>query len=189
MEINYRWLNALESLKEQYAHHRVVARPDNFGIAVFIDKPVEEIFIRTPIRPFLPVVSARFKHNGKTVHFTGLHTLPPASRAYFHGRNELLKKEAKTVRNQTNPRVVMGDLNTTSWSPHFQSFLDTTQLRDSRKGYGVQPTWPAFLYLAPLRICLDHCLVSDDLKVVNRTVLHSVGSDHYPILVSLQQRK
>jgi endonuclease/exonuclease/phosphatase (EEP) superfamily protein YafD len=77
--------------------------------------------------------------------------------------------------------VLLGDLNTTSWSPGFQECLQISRLRDSRRGFGVHPTWPA--RQAVLRITIDHCLVSDGIVVEDHHVGPDVGSDHLPVLI------
>ena len=77
----------------------------------------------------------------------------------------------------------MGDLNTTSWSPFFSDLIEESGLRDSRKGFGIQTTWPDGLFL--LRIPIDHCLVSKDISVLDRRVGPSIGSDHFPVTVDL----
>jgi endonuclease/exonuclease/phosphatase family metal-dependent hydrolase len=51
------------------------------------------------------------------------------------------------------------------------------------RGCGWQTTWPAFLF--PMRIAVDHCLVSPELRVLRREVGRSVGSDHLPQLVEI----
>jgi len=56
-------------------------------------------------------------------------------------------------------------------------------LKDSSLGWGIQPTWPAMFL--PLRIPIDHCLVSPDLKIVRRKIGRDIGSDHLPLLVDL----
>lgn len=77
--------------------------------------------------------------------------------------------------------MLLGDLNVTPWSKHFQQLLDRTGLLDSSSGYGVQPSWPNFSWL--LRIPIDHCLHSSDIVIDQRKVGPDVGSDHYPIIV------
>lgn len=95
---------------------------------------------------------------------------------------------SKRIATHAGPRLVIGDFNTTSCPPHFQSFTNTAGLRDSRTGSGIQPTWPA-LWFHPLQICVDHCLVSPHFIVRNRTTGPNVGSDHYPIIVDLALRE
>jgi endonuclease/exonuclease/phosphatase (EEP) superfamily protein YafD len=85
------------------------------------------------------------------------------------------------ARKRTGALVLLGDLNTTSWSPHFRDLINTAGLKDSRAGFGIQPTWPAGT--PPLWIPLDHCLVSPEIKVHDRRVGPNVGSDHFPVIV------
>jgi endonuclease/exonuclease/phosphatase (EEP) superfamily protein YafD len=81
------------------------------------------------------------------------------------------------------PLVVAGDLNATPWSHHFQALLRQMALQDSRAGFGIHPTWPDRFW--PLRIPIDHVLVSQDVAVLNHDVGPSTGSDHLPIVVEL----
>jgi endonuclease/exonuclease/phosphatase (EEP) superfamily protein YafD len=82
--------------------------------------------------------------------------------------------------------ILMGDLNMTEFSAHFKDFLQKTQLKDSRQGFGSQTTWKksgSWLGLA-----IDHCLVSPNFQVLQRKVGKDVGSDHLPIYVELSLR-
>ena len=88
---------------------------------------------------------------------------------------------ADLIRRQDGPTMLMGDLNTTPWAPTFRDFLDSSGMRDSRGGFGLQVTWPT--YLPPLLIPIDHALVSPDISVRHFEVGPSVGSDHYPLLL------
>ena len=81
-----------------------------------------------------------------------------------------------------NPVMVLGDLNATSWTPYFAELILAGGLSDSRRGFGVASTWPGFMPL-PLRIPIDHCLVSREIGVRERRVGQPVGSDHRPIVV------
>ena len=84
--------------------------------------------------------------------------------------------------------MLAGDLNVTQFSPHFKNLLKTGKLKDSSRGFGYQPTWPAQLPLlnkiseCPLfRIPLDHVLVSGDIQVRSVELLPSIGSDHLAV--------
>lgn len=57
-------------------------------------------------------------------------------------------------------------------------------LRDSRRGFGVQPTWNARHPWCMIPI--DHCLVSEGASIVDRIVAPDVGSDHRPIIVDFR---
>lgn len=187
MEMNQRWLDQLEPLFDTYPYRTAQPRPDNFGIALFSRKPFEEISIRRVSSHRVPVVFASVRHEGRTIRLVGLHALPAWKPDYFHGRNELLSVVSAELARVEGPKMVIGDLNTTSWSSHFQSFTKTAGVRDSRYGFGIQPTWPAIWY-HPLKMSLDHCLVSREFIVRHREADPYIGSDHYPILVELALR-
>ena len=84
---------------------------------------------------------------------------------------------------QVGPLVLIGDFNCTPWSPAFRKLVSYSGLRDSRRGLGVQPTWPS--PFGPFGIPIDHALVSKDLHVIDRSVGPQVGSDHRGIVVGL----
>jgi endonuclease/exonuclease/phosphatase (EEP) superfamily protein YafD len=79
-------------------------------------------------------------------------------------------------------QIVFGDLNRTDASPFFEDFRRATGLRDTRYGFGIQPSWPAW---SPYRIAIDHAFLSADLAVVNRRLGPSIGSDHLPLLLDV----
>ncbi|MBL1174843.1 endonuclease/exonuclease/phosphatase family protein [Pantanalinema sp. GBBB05] len=81
--------------------------------------------------------------------------------------------------------VMMGDFNTTPWSSRFRQLLQDSQLLNSQRGFGLQPTWNA--HWSPLlRIAIDHCLHSPSFTVQNRTIGTPLGSDHLPLQVDLR---
>ena len=119
---------------------------------------------------------------GEKLTLIGTHPLHPGHEGW-RLRNEQFAALAKFCRGQTGPVVVIGDLNSTSWSAHFGTLLDGTRLRDSRAGFGVQASWPAW---SPLpRIPIDHCLVSPEIVGPQSVHRPDVGSDHFPLVVDL----
>jgi endonuclease/exonuclease/phosphatase family metal-dependent hydrolase len=79
--------------------------------------------------------------------------------------------------------IVMGDLNMSMWSPYYRKFIDRAKLRNTRQGFGIQPSWPTNLPL--LQIPIDHCSITSKLKVSNNRIGKDIGSDHYPLIVDL----
>jgi endonuclease/exonuclease/phosphatase (EEP) superfamily protein YafD len=110
------------------------------------------------------------------------HPASPKKAWEFADRKRQLAEVGKLARNTAGPVVVVGDLNTTSWSPYFQDLLATSGLLDSRRGFGVEASWPR-ASLALMRIPIDHCLVSPEVSVLDRWIGEDVGSDHRPIVV------
>jgi endonuclease/exonuclease/phosphatase (EEP) superfamily protein YafD len=182
MEVDDVWNAALAPLRQKYPHSDSRPRPDNFGIACFSRLPTSSIeFVEYGVG--IPSVVAKIAVGDRTVTFVGTHTLPPMRPDMALHRNEHLHDLAQAVGQLEGTIVVAGDLNATSWSPYFRDLVSSTGLRDSRQGFGVQPTWNARRRW--LRIPLDHVLVTKDVEVVDRRVGDDVGSDHLPVVVDL----
>jgi endonuclease/exonuclease/phosphatase (EEP) superfamily protein YafD len=81
--------------------------------------------------------------------------------------------------------MLMGDLNTTMWSPYFHELETQAGLRNARDGFGILPTWPQKGQWPMFRIPLDHCLVSPEIRVEAFRVGSNIGSDHLPIIVDV----
>jgi endonuclease/exonuclease/phosphatase (EEP) superfamily protein YafD len=79
--------------------------------------------------------------------------------------------------------LVVGDLNTTDFSPCFRDFLKASGLQDSRQGRGIQASWGPFPLL---EIAIDHCLTAPEIAVMQRRVGPHLGSDHRPVIIDLR---
>lgn len=178
-ELDDAWVHALEDMAEAYPHQKVDPRSDNFGIGIISRVPLEsvelvDLFGVNAIRADVQVGTER-------VTILNVHTLPPASPSYAAIRNRQLERVAAMVKNMDGPAIVLGDLNTTMWSPNFRDFLAQTTLRDARKGFGVESTWP--VGRLPIMIPIDHCLYRPPLRVDDFQRGERFGSDHLPLVV------
>ena len=187
-EITPQWMDRLAGLRTRYPHAVCASREDNFGIALFSRIALTRAQIVYLGEAELPSVEAEFSLSGKGVLFLGTHPVPPASPFDLHLRNDQLRAVASRLGTWTGPALLLGDLNTTPYSPHFADLIRTSRLRDTARGFLLQGTWPAAV--PPLRIPLDHCLASPEFRVSHRRVGPRVGSDHLPlnIVLSLPQR-
>jgi endonuclease/exonuclease/phosphatase (EEP) superfamily protein YafD len=93
---------------------------------------------------------------------------------------------AKVVADVEAPIVLLGDLNTTPWSPIYRQFIEDSGLRDARDGFGLLSSWPTGN--PPLLIPIDHALVSQQIVVHNLYLGPDVGSDHYPLILDFSVR-
>jgi len=182
-EVNDRWLTQLAGLNDTYPHSCEEPREDNFGILLLSKLPLENPEIVYLGEAEVPSVTAmiKFGNNGLTI--LGTHPLPPGSQENTFLRNGQLSTIPKFLNGRKGSVVLLGDLNTTPWSHCFQRLLRETGLSDSSRGFGLQVSWPANLF--PLRIPIDHCLLTPDLIVVNRWIASDVGSDHFPLVVEI----
>jgi len=185
-EVNGLWLRKLSSLEAVYPWRVCAARDDNFGIAFFSRLPLKSGQTLYVGEAGVPSVQGIVTVAGKEVLVIGSHPLPPANPENARLRNEQLEAVARHLSTATGPKVLLGDLNLTPWSPYFSRLLRASGLKDTGRGHGLQPTWPA--RLVPLWIPIDHCLVSAELGVANRRTGKYIGADHYPLVVDLALR-
>ena len=186
LEVDGRWAAALAELRPSLPHRVIVPREDNFGIALLSRFPLATETLELGDAG-VPSIVARFERDGRSVVLIGTHPVPPVRSRISAERNRQLAAVAATARKAGGAAVVAGDLNVTPWSPRFADLLRDGRLSDSRRGFGLQPTWPA--YFPPLLTPIDHVLVGDDWAVLDRRIGPDVGSDHRPVIVEMAIRR
>ena len=182
-EVNQDWIHALAPLRQEYRYHVEQPRDDNFGIALYSRRPLKRREIVYLGDAEVPSVVATVELGGQPIQVLATHPLPPIGDMYWRLRNRQLRRAAEFARGLPGAVVVLGDLNTTPWSYYFRRFLADSDLRDSRRGFGLQISWPS--WCPWLGIPIDHCLVSESIAVRQRHVGQDIGSDHYPIVVDI----
>lgn len=182
-EVTDRRNRDLSALREIYRYSLNIPREDNFGIAVLSRHPfVNARVIQSP--PFeFPSLVVEIAIDEENVTFMTTHPMPPIGRTGFDGRNEQLESVADAMNSFAGPRVLIGDLNTSMWGNHYDMLVASTGLTNARDGFGVLPTWPTQLPFAMIPI--DHCLVSEELRVLDIRTGPNIGSDHLPLIVEL----
>jgi endonuclease/exonuclease/phosphatase (EEP) superfamily protein YafD len=184
-EITPRWFAALyDRLGPDYPYQLHAVRDDNFGIWLLSKLPIssEEIIPWGPRQ--LPSATFRVRVDERWTRVVALHPMSPGGPGGVRWRNAQLRQIAERFEASDEPLLVVGDLNTTSFAPVFREFVRRLRLGDSRRGFGLQNSWPGFSF-TPFMITLDHCLVSDDWQVVHRETGNYTGSDHLPVYVEL----
>ena len=187
VEIDKVWLDALADVRKDYPYAVEHPRGDNFGLGLFSRHPIRNERVRYLLNQPEPVITATLDLDGEELFVIVAHPIPPVGEERSAQRNLQLVELAKLAQEATGPRMLLGDLNITPWSPHFQELLTSSGLRDARLGFGVQGSWP--YGPAPLRIPIDHTLVSPEIIVWQRRVERSISSDHRPILLDWQFRR
>lgn len=180
-EVNQDWLEALGPVREAYPHGELGLREDNYGVALFSRIPFEDVAIHIFGEGGLPSIVARLRLEGERFTIVATHPHAPENGEKAGQRNRQLAEVAEFVASLDGCVIVAGDLNITSWSPHFQDVMSRSGLRDSRQGFGVQPSWPVNypLFLIPL----DHVLASPGILIRSRWIGPPFGSDHLPVSI------
>lgn len=172
----------------QGSGYRVAAselRMDNFGVALLTRVPdLEADLVRMPDGD-VPAVQATLTWDGDTWHLLGVHTWPPLGGHLARVRNDGLRFAATWARGEGR-RVVLGDLNVTPYSPHFDTLLAEGRLVDSRRGHGIQSSWPQWPWLLTwAQVPIDHVLHDQGTATLSRRVGPSLGSDHRSVIATL----
>jgi endonuclease/exonuclease/phosphatase (EEP) superfamily protein YafD len=181
IDVTKSWEMAMQSLRRTYPYSKIIASPGGSGIALY--SRIEPEHVETPNMGLVarPLIIGSFRIDERPLTIIAAHTRSPRSPEALDDRNHQFVELARLVQNTPGEVMLIGDLNSTSWSPDFAELVSAGRLIDSRHGWGVQATWP--VQVPSLQIPIDHCLVSPGIKIRERRVERAVGSDHYPILV------
>jgi endonuclease/exonuclease/phosphatase (EEP) superfamily protein YafD len=182
-EITPSLAEALNGIREAYPHGVIKPGEHADGIAALSRLPLvkaEDAGIGEYMGPSLDV---RLQLGDRLLHILSTHTPPPRDDFHLRQRNENLRVLTERIQTLSAPKIVIGDLNVTMWSPYYQSFIETSGLVNAREGFGLLPSWPSDSW--PLRIPIDHCLVSSDVRVINLRTGPNIGSDHLPLIAEL----
>jgi endonuclease/exonuclease/phosphatase (EEP) superfamily protein YafD len=183
IEVNSRWVGALQELHSLYPYRQLEPREGFFGIALYSKIPL----IASEVIGFgeagLPSIVAKIELAGRPLTLVGTHAHPPVSSTRAWLRNNHLEALAGYIGSLPGPKLLLGDLNMTPWSAYFDGLLESSGLVDGSKGQGIKATWPVNSLL--LGIPIDMCLVSRELLVKSYIVGRDIGSDHYPLVVDL----
>lgn len=186
-EINHPRAGELGELKKHYAWSRVYTNDKRqaFGMAIFSNLPVTKF-------DYIPIGDGQNNYSRSELLIKGLklnmyemHTQSPVTPLLFVQRNFDLAAVAEAMQKDHSPyRILVGDMNSTIYSPYLQNVMKKADLHSAQQGYNLQGTWHSILP-APLRIGIDQILASKQIKVENREVGPYQGSDHLPVITTL----
>lgn len=181
LEVNATWIAAMAPLADTHPYQHTVPRSDNFGIALFSRLPLTDPKTIYFGPAEVPSIRATLTIGSSEVTLLATHPLPPGDANNLLLRDLHLAAIAEWSSASPAPVIVLGDLNCTPWSPAFRALLRDGNLLDT--GRGLNPTWPVTPWW--LRIPLDHCIVSPTLAVSDHRIGPDIGSDHFPVVVTL----
>ena len=184
-EVNAGWLQALEALRDVLPYSYAERRSAGFGNVIYSALPLQQPSVEFLGQLEYASLAAQVSKGGRTLSFLTTHPPPPIRQELFQWRNQLLAAIAPYAQAQTDPVIVIGDLNITMWSPYYKRLEAASGLRNSRAGFGILPSWSPRSWLPWLSIPIDHCLVSPELVVLKTHIGRKVGSDHLPLIVDL----
>lgn len=178
-EAGPQWWNVLGNFADEYPYLTITQETGVHGIVMGSRVPgtYEEIPLGTKF-------GLLFTPDDQTFQILAVHPFAPITGAYAAERNAQFADIVSFVKESTVPTIVVGDFNSTPWSPYFQQLLEESGLSDSRLSFGIVPTWHAHNFLFQLPI--DFALVSADILVSDFYSAQKNSADHLPIVLKFK---
>lgn len=195
IEVNKKWVNQLKILKPIYPYSLGDSKHQALNVIIYSKRPLDNSQIdfwgETPHSS--PVISTQQTIENTTFNLLAVHPLPPFKPSFFESRNNYFDRMSEWARSRTHSQIIIGDMNITMWSPYYKKLIRETNLKNTRKGFGLLPTWLSggmplnwslWLYRF-FGLPIDHCLINPKIYVSQMQVGPNIKSDHLPIMVDL----
>lgn len=186
VEVDQPWLDAIQPLAQEYPTWCVEPHHDNFGLAIISRFPTTNCQVSYLSEKGNPILVANLIINGNPMRIIVVHPPPPKNGPDNRYRNQEIELLAEFV-DDAIPTILCGDFNISPWAMPFRLLQRKSNLVDSTRGFGFQPTWPVNRFW--LRVPIDHCLASPEIDVINRKIGKDIGSDHFPVIVDFAFKK
>lgn len=186
LETNLKWQRATEKLDATYPYQIKHPLENTYGLLFFSKYPIKNSEVRFLLKSEIPSIKAKIELSpNHTTWFYGVHPEPPSptESETSEPRDIELLKLSKEVRQIQEPIIFAGDFNDVAWSHTTRLFRRHSGLLDPRIGRGSFSTFNAKYPL--LRWPLDHFFLSPHFTINKMSVLPSIGSDHFPIMIDV----
>lgn len=199
-DATFRWIDTVEpdvvvlvDSTEQWTEATEMAAPyvvqselpidRSYGITVLAKEGLETELIRaSQIRDTVVRIEAEIGDQPVVIY--AAQSRPGSNETDAGYRDEYLAEISRMVQAETEPTIVVGDLEASPWSHAFRDLESNGDLENSMSGFGVQTTWPADRW-AFFRIPFDHLLHTDELTTVDRYLGPTFGVEHRPLVVEV----
>jgi endonuclease/exonuclease/phosphatase (EEP) superfamily protein YafD len=188
LETDAAWQQGIAPAVAHLEHRMEVPLDNTYGLLLYSRIPLQHGEVRYLIDDEVPSITADLMLAGQVVRFHGLHPTPPVPQENPESTERdaevlIVGREAGA---RKGPVVVFGDLNDVAWSHTTRLFMRISGLLDPRRGRGMFSTFHTRLPF--LRWPLDHFFVSGHFRLVDMRVERDVGSDHFPISLTVVLR-
>ena len=180
------WHEACDVLNETWPHQHRDPRWHGYGIAIFSKLPLDDVKAVPLTEDTLdnPAASVTVRVDGQPIRVMATHVMSPVNQLRLGLRNRQFEEIAGYINSDSIETMLVGDMNCSTASPYLSKLINDTGLRDSRQGFGPQPTWPTYVP-GFARIPIDHVFVSKSIHIHDRFLGDANGSDHRPVIVDV----
>jgi len=178
-ETTRRWAAQLARLDTLLPHQRLPGPTDDLAI---LSRHPFDMAEEAGIRTHGTLAMATLSIGQRRIDLMALHASVPTAPAWRLARDAMLDDIARFARRTRYPLIVAGDFNATPWNRSMRRLVRESPLRHA-PGFW-RPTWTAYV---PhwMGIPIDHVLAATDCRVVDRRVGPDIGSDHRPVVATV----
>jgi endonuclease/exonuclease/phosphatase (EEP) superfamily protein YafD len=187
VEVDDYWDRELKGLHKTYPYRLLNPLDNTYGMSLYSKLELKDHSVKYLIEEGIPSIHGQVRlRNGQYIRLFCLHPEPPVPTENPRSteRDAEILLVAKEVEKLKVPVIVAGDLNDVAWSYTTELFLKVSGLLDPRRGRGFFSTFHVKYPI--LRWPLDHVFCSKHFSLVELKRLRDVGSDHFPIFISIQ---
>lgn len=187
LESDQKWEEALTVIEPDYPYTAKVPLDNLYGMHLYskfelIDPEVKYLLIDD-----IPSIHTQLRlPNNKVIWLYCLHPMPPSPTEADKSttRDAELLMVGRHIKENNQTAILAGDLNDVAWSKTTLMFQRISGLLDPRIGRFFINTF--HVNYPFLRWALDHIFHSPCFTLVDIERLPSIGSDHFPVLTTLQ---
>ncbi|RZG49007.1 endonuclease/exonuclease/phosphatase family protein [Acinetobacter wuhouensis] len=187
LETDQTWQNHLKVIEQDYPYQVPVPLDNLYGMHLYSKLKLVDTDIKFILSDEIPSIhTTAILPSGQAVKLYCLHPKPPSPTEAKDStlRDAELLIVGDQIKDLDESCIVMGDLNDVAWSRTTRLFQRISGLLDPRVGRKYVNTFHADYKF--LRWSLDHLFHSTDFALVQMQRLPHIGSDHFPIFVTLQ---
>ncbi|MGO3338448.1 endonuclease/exonuclease/phosphatase family protein [Psychrobacter sp.] len=187
LESDEKWETALHQIEPDYPYTVKVPLDNLYGMHLYSKLELIDPVVKYLMIDDIPSIHSQLRlQNGRVIWLYCLHPMPPSPTEADKSttRDAELLMVGKHIKENNQTAILAGDLNDVAWSKTTRRFQRISGLLDPRIGRHFINTFHADYPF--LRWALDHIFHSACFTVVDIQRLPSIGSDHFPVMTTLQ---
>lgn len=187
LETDKKWERALEQIEPDYPYTVKVPLDNLYGMHLYSKLELINPEIKYLIIDDIPSIHSQLRlQSGRVIWLYCLHPMPPSPTEADKSttRDAELLMVGKHIKEHEQTAILAGDLNDVAWSKTTRRFQRISGLLDPRIGRHFINTF--HVKYPFLRWALDHIFHSACFTLVDISRMPSIGSDHFPVMTTLQ---
>lgn len=187
LESDLKWEKALEQVEGDYPYTVKVPLDNLYGMHLYSKLELIDPEVKYLLIDDIPSIHTQLRlKTGRVIWLYCLHPMPPSPTEADKSttRDAELLLVGRHIKENGQTAILAGDLNDVAWSKTTRMFQRISGLLDPRVGRHFINTF--HVKYPFLRWALDHIFHSPCFTLVDIHRMPSIGSDHFPVLTTLQ---